>query len=378
MFDVLIVGRGLFGSAAARHVAESGASVVAVGPAVGSTVAAGRQRVYSSHDDEARLTRPHDRDERWAPHTARAVADYAALAEASGIDFHEPVGYLMASRPGGDGLSPDPVEYVRDHGIAEAVWEPGDRRWQERWPRIDFPTTHAVAFQPGPAGYIRPKRLIEAQETLTTRSGGELIDDTVIDLRQRDSGFAATTAGGRTIEADRVIVATGAFANMLPLLPEPAGVTVKTEIFILGEVSESDARELGEYPTVKHLIDPGDLDDIYMTPPVRFPDGRYCIKMGANTTLDTWPTALDGVQRWFESETDPEYLPILGPPLQALWPDVEFLSMRTRPCIVTYTPDGFPLIDEVQPGLVVATAGNGAGAKGADVWGAMAADLVVG
>ena len=53
-------------------------------------------------------------------------------------------------------------------------------------------------------------------------------------------------------------------------------------------------------------------------------------------------------------------------------------SLRTRPCIVSYTPDRFPLIEEVEPGLIVAVAGNGQGAKGSDAWGAVAADLVLG
>ena len=154
--------------------------------------------------------------------------------------------------------------------------------------------------------------------------------------------------------------------------------TVKTEIIILGEVSAGDAAELGEYPTVLHQIDPDGIDDIYMTPPLQFPDGRHCIKLGANTTLDTWPTALDQIQHWFRSETDPDYLPLLQPALESLWPDVDFLSLRTKPCIVSYTPDRFPLIEEVQPGLVVAVAGNGMGAKGSDVWGAVAADLILG
>ena len=114
-----------------------------------------------------------------------------------------------------------------------------------------------------------------------------------------------------------------------------------------------------------------------MTPPVRYPDGRNCIKMGANVCLDTNPADLDAVQRWFRTATDDAYLDLLEPALQALWPDIAFTSFRTRPCIVTYTPDRFPLIAEARPGLVVATAGNGGGAKGSDAWGAMAADQIL-
>ena len=372
--DVAVIGRGLFGSAAARHLAEAGCDVVAIGP----TVQGGAPGIHSSHDDEARLTRRIDSDERWAPFTARAVDAYTDIEQRSGIEFYRPVGGLSAARPGGDGRNGDPMPFLAQHGLPEHQWAPGDRGWKQLWPDLEFPTTHAVSFDPAPAGFIRPKRMIAAQEVLTTAAGGVLVDDAATGLTARaDGGYRVTTHAGETIDTARVVVATGAYANTLGLLPGRVGITAKTEIIILGEVSPADAVELSDYPTVLHQIGPDRIDDIYMTPPLEFPDGRHCVKLGANTDLDTWPTSLDEIQRWFASDTDPDHLPILQPALQALWPDVEFVSFRTKPCIVTYTPDHMPLIDEIAPGLVVATAGNGAGAKGADAWGAEAAQLVL-
>lgn len=306
---------------------------------------------------------------------AEAVAGYSMLAAASGIDFHAPVGSLSAVRPN-DGT--DPFAALRDLSIPHQRWGPGDRAWAERWPKLDFPSTHAVAHEPGPAGYIRPKRLIDAQETLTTGRGGVLVDDTVVAIDSVAGGYEVTTATGRHFRAPRVILATGAFANTLDLLPQPVDITVKTEIIILGEVTAADATDLADYPVVQYEIDSEDIDGIYMTPPVEYPDGSHCIKMGADTRLDTWPTTLGEIRRWFETATDGAFLPLLQPALQALWPNVDFVSLRTRPCIVTYTPDDHPLIDEVAPGLVVATAGNGRGAKASDAWGRKAADLVLG
>ncbi|MEM9521259.1 MAG: FAD-binding oxidoreductase [Actinomycetota bacterium] len=372
-FDVVVVGRGLFGSAAARHLAEAGCSVASIGPTT-----QGAHGIWSSHDDEARLTRRIDEDDRWAPFTACAVDAYADIERRSGIAFHEPVGGLTAARPGGDGKNGDPMPFLASDSSPGKLWEPGDRGWKDRWPRLEFPATHTVHFDPAPAGLIRPKRMIAAQEALTKKAGGRLIDDVVGSIAPLATGeHQITTNDGTIVDAAKVVVATGAFANTLGLLPQPADITVKTEIIILGEVSAADADDLGSYPTVLHQIDPDRIDDIYMTPPRTFPDGRCCIKLGANTDLDTWPTDLEEMQRWFGSETDADYLPLLQPALEALWPDVGFLSVRTKPCVVTYTPDHFPLIEEVQLGVFVATAGNGAGAKGADAWGAAAAELVL-
>lgn len=381
--EVVVVGRGLFGAAAARHLAQAGVDVIAIGPGaydpdqVPETL--DEHTVFSSHNDEARLTRLQDRDPAWGQVTARAIGDYAALEEASGVDFHHDVGCLIASRPGGDGRNPDPIALLRGRGITHDYFEPGDRTWAARWPRLDFPTTHAVAFEPAPAGYIRPKRLIAAQETLTRLAGGTLITDTVIgvDRLGDGGGYEVTTSAGLRVRSSKIVLAAGAFTNFNGLVETPVDLELKTEVIVLGEVTAADADALAGYPAVKYLNDGDVLDAIYMTPPVRYPDGRSYIKMGANTWLDTNPTDLASVQRWFRTGTDDSYLELLEPALQALWPGVAFTAFRTRPCIVTYTPDRFPHIAEARPGLVIATAGNGGGAKGSDAWGAMAADLIV-
>ena len=60
------------------------------------------------------------------------------------------------------------------------------------------------------------------------------------------------------------------------------------------------------------------------------------------------------------------------------WPGVGFVSFHTRPCLITYTADGVPAIEQVDDGLFLATGGNGTGAKSSDSWGLQAAELVCG
>ena len=180
----------------------------------------------------------------------------------------------------------------------------------------------------GPAGYIRPKRLIDAQEALAAARGATVVDDIVTDIASEGPGHMVTTVSGQRFHASHVVVATGAFTNHHRLLPEPAPLRLKTEVIILGEVNEHDAERLGRYPVVKYLNDGDDLDAIYMTPPVRYPDGRHCIKMGANIRLDTWPDDLPTIQRWFETATDDDYLPLLGPAPRPCGPR----STSSSPC----------------------------------------------
>jgi len=380
---IVIVGNGMFGAAATRHLAELGYPVLCIGaPPQRQDVRSATEinppahRVYSSHNDAARLTRHQDRNPEWAAVTRQAISQYRKIESASGISFFEDVGCLIAARPGGEGPGTDPLPGMIEAGIAHTYYEPGDTSWQRRWPDLAFPDSHYVAYEPSPAGYIRPKALIAAQNKLAGLAGATFVADTVVDIVDRGGRNHLATAGGHTFQADHVLVAAGAFSNFNGLLPRAADVSLKSEVIVLGEVTPFSAERLRRVPTVKYLLDPGDLEGIYMIPPVTYEDGRSYIKMGANTRLDKTVAGLDQLQRWFNADTDPEYLPILEPALRALWPGIDFVSVRTQPCVITYSPHERPIIEEVRTGLSVATAGNGGGAKGSDAWGLAAANLV--
>lgn len=380
---VLVVGNGMFGAAATRHLAERGNDVTSVGapstrPDIRSSVdrRVASHTTYSSHNDAARLTRRQDRNAVWAEVTEQAIGAYRAIEAASGIPFFHDVGCLIVSRPGGDGINGDPRQTMDETDVSYLAFEPGDPAWQTRWPRVSFPDTHYVAFEPAPAGFIRPKRLIAAQNVLAERAGAELLTDTVTKVERVGSVFQVETADGRSLKADRVLVAAGGFANFNDLLPAPVAITLKSEVIVLGEVSETMAMELANFPTLKYLIDPGDIEGIYAVPPVQYENGRYYLKLGANTRLDHHMTELSAIQKWFNTETDSEYLPLYEPVLRELWPSIEFLSVQTRPCLITYTADHMPMIEHLGDGLFIATAGNGGGAKGSDAWGQRAADLL--
>jgi sarcosine oxidase len=378
--DILVIGNGMFGSAATRHMAERGHKVLCIGaprvPASEADIQRQPSRVYSSHNDEARLTRRQDRNIAWAEVTGRAIGNYRELERRSGVSFFHDVGCLIAARPGGDGISADPLTVMNEIGVDYRLYDVGDRSWNKIWPDLSLPDTHFVAHEPAPAGYVRPKRLIHAQNVLATNAGAQLIDDTVVEVARAASGFLVRTAGNVQVEAERVVVAAGAFSNFNGLVPRTLDMTLKSEVIVLGEVTPADAARLALYPTVKFMIDPGELESIYMVPPVRYNDGRFYIKMGANTTRDVLLTRLEDVQQWFVTDTDPDFLSMFGPHLQALWPDVDFVSMRTEPCVITRTHTSLPLIENVVDGLFVAAGGNGAGAKGSDAWGERIADMI--
>jgi glycine/D-amino acid oxidase-like deaminating enzyme len=100
-FDVAIIGAGLFGSAAARHLSSVSDGVVLIGPAEPRQKST-HQGVFGSHYDVSRLVRGIDPDLTWATLAKHSIDRYRNIEDASGIGFYHDIGYMMVT-PGGIG-----------------------------------------------------------------------------------------------------------------------------------------------------------------------------------------------------------------------------------------------------------------------------------
>ena len=377
-FDFAVVGKGLIGSAALRYLSTTGGSGVIIGPDE-PKVPAEHQGVFASHYDEGRITRLIGRDRIYSKLAERAIEQYATIESVSGIRFHYPVGMLIVQAPHiADGHMKDPLGTARALGRKFTLYEVGDRSWKERFPDLEFPETYSVIHEPAPAGYINPRALIRAQLAIASKEGVHVVRETATAIRRNGAGFVIETDAGDGYLAGNVVVAAGAFTNFNSLLPRPLDFRPKTESVILAEVSEADFERLGKTPTVIYLVDDIDIWDIYMTPPIRYPNGRFYIKLGANSVLDRELTTLGEVQAWFRTGTNHASRVAMEAALHSLWPDVEILACEAKPCILCHTPNGYPIIDEIDKGLVVAAGGNGGSAKCSDTLGKLAASLLTG
>ena len=94
-FDVVVIGRGMIGAAAARHLAESGLSTALIGPDEPEDRRAGAGP-FSSHPDEGRITRIAARTMIWAELAARSIARYRDIEIRSGIPFYTRTGLAIA------------------------------------------------------------------------------------------------------------------------------------------------------------------------------------------------------------------------------------------------------------------------------------------
>src|SRR5487761_1220078 len=84
---------------------------------------------------------------------------------------------------------------------------------------------------------------------------------------------------------------------------------------------------------------------LYVLPPIRFPDGRTYLKIGANTMIDHWLPDPAAVRAWYDRGNDDGPLPALREALTGLLPGVRVRAWHTRRCADAYTAHRRPYID---------------------------------
>lgn len=380
-YEYIVVGNGLMGSAVARYLSQWSDRVAIIGPSEPADHSR-HAGVFSSHYDEGRLAHKYSQDPIWSVISQEAVQSYGPLEAQSGIRFHGPVGRVIANR-----YTPEEKERIiawinacDPSGRELQLFDATDRSWQAHFPYFHFPADYDLLYEKAPAGYINPRALVRAQNAATRQQGGIVIDQLVTGVHATATGVTVTTVNGEVYEAEKVLIAGGAFTNFNGLLPQPLPLLLKTETTIWADIDPATAARLQTMPGVSYNIVDSALDDIYMAPPLLYPDGQYKVKMGCNTKGEAWPATLAEVQAWFQTGNSDGDLPAMARAIRQILPAVEFQQITSQRCIVTYTPSGYPTIDQA-PGdphgrLYVATGGNGSGAAGSDTLGKLAAGLM--
>ncbi len=374
--DVAVVGLGLIGSGALRHLAATGADVVGVGPGEPPELAS-HGGAFASHYDSGRITRRLDPRWEWAVLAERSIAGYAALEAASGIAFHHPVGAILAEHD--DDRISATLTHAAGMGVPVTVVAPGAPA--PLGDLLAFPSGAVLLCEPNPAGHIDPRRMLAANLAVARAQGATIIAEEVTGLEQTDGGWRLGTTAGRRIVARQVLVAAGPHADELVAgVAGPGAVpqlAVRGETIVLATLDDAEHHRLGAMPSVLARIDHPTYDDLYVVPPTRYPDGTVRLKLGATrSTYRQLPTPEDK-RAWMRGDEHRAELPELRGLLEELVPRLRAASWETKPCLITETPSDLPYVDHLAPGLVLAAGGNGYAAKSANAIGALAAELLV-
>jgi sarcosine oxidase len=391
-FDVVVMGAGMFGAAAAKYLGQSGARVLLVGPPEPRQLRQADPRAFGAYFDQARICRRLGWDDVWGTLDASSLNRFAAIEESSGIRFFHEVGSLVLMANSIGRRSSAMVDRCIDSGIT--VERLPEALLPQRFDGLCSPIIPGGVeglYEESCAGYLNPRRLVEAQIALAVNAGVTLLRGIAVAAeRDRVAGswrlVLAHEGGSLTIDTEKVLAATGSFTNQVGVLPEGCSLDMVafTEPNLLFELDRKALERFQPLPCVV-TVDPEDTGNrnrsSYLLPPIRYPDGKWYMRIGPGMQpivekLET----LEALTAWYRSQqvTTSQYQ-VLHDIWQELTEECNPVAIRQSCCIIEKTASCYPYLGPL-PGhtsYFVAVGGNGHGARGSDEIGRLAANMVL-
>ena len=354
--DVIVVGLGAVGSAAAWQLARRGARVL------------GLDRFEPPHDRGSshgltRVTREAvGEGDAYVPLVRRSHAIWRELEEALAGDLDGPLmtrtGVLYIGPAGSDAAFVALTRQVAERqGVPHEVLAAAELR--RRWPVFRVGDGETAVFEPG-AGVVFPERCVAAQLALARRAGATLRGGSpVLRIERHAAGIAVHTAEGAH-HAPQLLLTAGAW---LPALLRDTGIAWTQQLRVLRQTLHWLA------PTVPAAFAPPACPTFIWTRGHRYEDTFYGMPMldgvaGVKVGTEQFEqdTAPDALQREVdEAETAALFQQLVQPRLAGL----SGHAVKRAACLYTMASDGRFRVDSpaAWPGLTVVSACSGHGFK---------------
>jgi sarcosine oxidase len=350
-YDVIVVGLGAMGSAAAYQLARRGQRVLGL-----DAFAAGHT-LGSSHGETRIIRMAYIEHPNYVPLLRRAYQLWAQLETEARTKLLHQTGGLFVGPPEGSFVVGS-LASAREHGLPHSLLEAGEIR--HRFPMFQA-RSHEVGLYEEEAGVLLPERCIQAHLDLAQAAGAELHHaEPVTTWSER----GVETEQGR-YTADKLIVTVGAWAGKvlrdlgLPLQPE------RSPIFWFQARWDAAQFEIGRLP-IWIWQDPG-YGDFYGTPHLEWPGA----KVGMHHTRQyVDPDTVDRKVSGADEQPVREFL-------ERCVPDLAGSVADSRVCLYTNTPDEDFVVDRHPEfaNVYYAAGFSGHGFKFAGVIGEVLADL---
>lgn len=354
-YDVIILGCGAMGSAAAYQLARRGRRVLGL-----ERFAPGHDR-GSSHGGSRIIRQAYFEGAEYVPLVLRAYELWREAERALG----EP----LLTVTGGVNVGPAECRTVRgslasarEHGLRYELLDATELR--RRWP-VMHPAPDDVAVVETEAGFVRPERAVEGYCRLAAAAGAEIRTGERVDAwRALDDGGVEVRAGYSTYTADRLVVTAGAWA---PELLADLGLPLTVERQVMYWFGVTDPGYAPDRFPV-YVWEFADGLQLYGFPDIEGRGPKVGIFRGGA------PTTADAVDRTVHEEEVARARAALAGPLPAM---AAAPLTQAKTCLYTTTPDEDFVIDvhPRHPQVVVAAGFSGHGFKFASVVGEVLADL---
>ncbi|WP_116452934.1 N-methyl-L-tryptophan oxidase [Blastococcus litoris] len=356
-YDVVVLGLGGMGSAAAAHLAARGQRVLGL-ERFGAAHAMG-----SSHGGSRIIRQSYFEDPAYVPLLLRAYELWRRLETDSGADLMTLTGGLYFGRPDCATVAGS-LRASREWDLPHDVLDADEIR--RRFPTF-APADDEIGLYEEAAGFVRPEATVTAHLSLAERRGAELrFDEPALEWSPTSDGVRVTTASG-TYTAGRLVICPGAWA---PQVLADLGLPLVVERQVMHWFQPDDG--VAPFSSDRHPIYIyGGERQIYGFPAIDGPDGGAKVaffRQGAVTT----PEGLD-------REVRPEEVEFLAADLRRIIPTLPGRSLDAVACMYTTTPDEhFVIATHPHHAQVTIACGfSGHGFKFVPVVGEILADLAI-
>ncbi len=374
IYESIIIGRGLIGTAAAKYISRSQKNVALIGPDEATALEQGI--VFASHYDRARIQRIVGKDSIETLLNLQSAQQHSELEEESGINYHVGDGCLLVTPDGSGDYLKHYKEEAKKFDVDFQIFNNASELKNFN-ANLHFPDSAKGIYEPAPSGHINPRLLIKAQSEVFKRNGGKIYNNTVSDVLFENDVIKITCINEQTFYTKKVLLAPGSFVNFMNLLKKKLLLKVKSETTIWVKVEEEEALRLSSLPPLLYKINEPEVQDIYLIRPLKYPDGNFYLKMGANIPTDIYFKNLAEIQEWFKNGNKKDNHSVLEKVLKSILPGIAIEEVHEQRCIVCYTQHNKPYIGAIGNGLFVATGGNGYAAMSSDTLGKIGASVLI-
>jgi sarcosine oxidase len=354
-YDVVVLGVGGMGSAAAYHLARRGLSVAAV-----EQFTPGHDR-GSSHGLSRIIRLAYFEHPSYVPLLRRAFELWRELESESGERLLHVTGGMDIGRPGSrvfEGSRESCTAHDLPHEILAAA------EVNARFPGYHLPEDYRAVFQPD-AGFLEPEKCITTNARLATARGATLMTGRDAVSWSPDSGGVVVRFTDGEIRARQIVLTAGAW--MPKLVPSLARVLrPERQVVAWFGVEDTPAFSPERFPVFVMTTD----DGIFYGFPEHGVAGFKIGKFHHRSEL----VDPDRASRTVHAEDES----VLRECVRSFFPGANGPVIRASTCIFTNTPDEHFIIDRLPdvPEAVVVSACSGHGFKFCSVVGEIVADLV--